>query len=390
MYVELHMLQSFGPSCLNRDDVNAPKDCLFGGVRRARISSQCIKRAVRWHPAFSKAVGQEISKRTKRQAERLTKELCEETGADEDLTGRIVSAVFSRALVRVEKNLSTNVLLFLGKDEVSRIRQAIVDNWDALAKAAAKGKEQLAKVAKKVAEGLKPGTKAADVALFGRMVADKPTWNVDAACQVAHAISTHRVQMESDFYTAVDDLNPQAETGAGMMGTIEFNSACFYRYSLLDWCQLLNNFAGKNDGGKYNNPTEEDYRLARAAVEGFLRASVFAIPSGRQHSMAAQNLPSFVMVVVRPEGAPCSLANAFEQPVRVSEYETGGLVRKSIEALDDYWARLDKMYGTAKDATVIACWDTEAEVKALAPARVESVEKLFQGVIGLLPSGGGD
>jgi CRISPR system Cascade subunit CasC len=145
---------------------------------------------------------------------------------------------------------------------------------------------------------------------------------------VAHAISTNKVSMEFDFFTAVDDLSPKEETGAGMMGTVEFNSACFYRYANIDLKQLAKNLG---------NDTE----LAEKAVEAFLRASVAAIPTGKQNSMAAQNPPSLVFAVVREQGL-WSLANAFVNPVRPGN---DGLVQKSITALEDYWGKLAAAYG---------------------------------------------
>jgi CRISPR system Cascade subunit CasC len=150
---------------------------------------------------------------------------------------------------------------------------------------------------KKELNRLLNGGMAVDLALFGRMLADLPNKNIDAACQVAHALSTNKVSMEFDFFTAVDDLSPEEETGAGMMGTVEFNSACFYRYANIDLKQLTGNLAG-------------DSELAQKAVEAFLRAAVATIPTGKQNSMAAQNPPSLVFAVVRDKGL-WSLANAF-------------------------------------------------------------------------------
>jgi CRISPR system Cascade subunit CasC len=185
------------------------------------------------------------------------------------------------------------------------------------------------------------GRKAVDLALFGRMVADAPERNVEAACQVAHAISTHRVNADLDFFTALDDLQPQGEPGAGMMGTVEFNSACMYRYALLDLVQLKNNLEG-------------DAELALEAALAFLKASVQAVPSGKQNSMAAHNPPSLVMVVIRTAGVPWSLANAFQHPVTAGTPDQGGLVEQSIRRLDAYWGRLQAVYGTTGIQTSVA------------------------------------
>lgn len=174
------------------------------------------------------------------------------------------------------------------------------------------------------------------------MLAENTALNIDAACQVAHAISTHRVSMEMDFYTAVDDLQARGgivteegdeELGAGMMGFTSFNSACFYRYARIDWGQLVKNLGGNAD-------------LAQRTVEGFLRAAIDAIPSGKQNGFGAQNPTSLAMTVVREDGKSWNLANAFERPVRPGR-ETG-LIEPSIQALDTFWGNLARTRDDAK------------------------------------------
>ena len=157
-----------------------------------------------------------------------------------------------------------------------------------------------------------------DIALFGRMLAVMPEKNQHAACQVAHAISTHSVEREFDFYTAVDDLKPEDTAGADMMGTIEFNSACFYRYAVVDWEKLVSNLQGDAD-------------LAGKGLRAFLEGFVIAEPTGKQNTFAAHNPPEFVSISVRRHGAPRNLANAFEAPVFTRRGES--LTRKSAEAL---------------------------------------------------------
>src|SRR3989304_10622478 len=163
-----------------------------------------------------------------------------------------------------------------------------------------KAKKQAAQNAdpelKKAPDKVFNGGKAVDVALFGRMLADMPEKNQDAACQVAHAISTHSVEREFDFYTAVDDLKPEDTAGADMMGTIEFNSACFYRYAVVDWEKLTSNLQG-------------DTGLAEKGLRAFLEGFVVAAPTGKQKTFAAHNPPEFVAVSVRRHTAPRSLAN---------------------------------------------------------------------------------
>lgn len=141
------------------------------------------------------------------------------------------------------------------------------------------------------------------------MLADMPEKNQNAACQVAHAISTHAVEREFDFYTAVDQLKPEDTAGADMMGTVEFNSACFYRYALIDWEKLRENL-------------QDDVTLAEKGLKAFLEGFIIAEPTGKQNSFAAHNPPEFVAISVRYKAAPRNLANAFEIPIRVKRDES--------------------------------------------------------------------
>ncbi len=340
MFVELHILQNFAPANLNRDDTGSPKDCEFGGFRRARVSSHCWKRAIRTAfrdegliPASDRAI------RTKRVLEEVVKRLAARGRDEEGARPRVIAALASVELT-VKEDGKTEYLLFLGEREIAALADACEQWWDALTPAAPPTGEAGPKPKKKAAKDSVPvevktalgrrfeGGRAADLALFGRMLADMPERNIDAAAQVAHAISTNRVSMEFDFYTAVDDLNSAETAGAGMMGTIEFNSACFYRYANIDVTALAKSL---------------DPDLARRTVSAFIHASVNAIPTGKQNSMAAHNKPSFVMAVVREDSA-CNLANAFLKPARPGrEYD---LCQASMRQLDEHWGKLSGMYGT--------------------------------------------
>lgn len=174
------------------------------------------------------------------------------------------------------------------------------------------------------------GGKAIDVALFGRMLADMPQKNQDASCQVAHGISTHAVEREFDFYTAVDDLKPEDTSGADMMGTVEFNSACFYRYAVVDWQKLQSNLQG-------------DTELAAKGLRAFLEGFVVSEPTGKQNTFAAHNPPEFVAISVRSKTAPRNLANAFETALRPGRNES--LTRKSAEALVEKGKTLQAYFG---------------------------------------------
>jgi CRISPR system Cascade subunit CasC len=384
MFVELHILQNFAPSNLNRDDSNAPKDCEFGGYRRARISSQCLKRAVRTtFRDLDLLPAEHRSQRTKRVSEALADRL---TRAGHDMaaaTTVAAAAVTGLGLKFDEKSApddrKTQYLLFLAEAELDALAAACDAHWDALAAVVpteSTGSGRAAKraasavVPKPVQEALKAvlnGGKAADLALFGRMLADLPDKNVEAASQVAHAISTNRVAMEFDFYTAVDDLKPDDTAGADMLGTIEFNSATFYRYSNVDLRQLAHNLG-------------DDEELARATLAAFIRATIAAIPTGKQNSMAAQNPPSFVLAVVR-DGGLWSLANAFLSPVTPAS--DGDLVGKSQQALDRYWGQLTTMYG---DDSIRGVWHIALDDRGLSHLQgtnAGNVRRLVNNVLGI-------
>lgn len=290
--IEIHALQNFAPSNLNRDDTGAPKDALFGGTRRARVSSQCLKRAVRQH--FSGLIEQnvlaseDVAWRTKRILDALTKSLVDKGRPEAEAAEKSRLALAAMELT-VKDDGKSEYLLFLGQREISGIANIIDEKWDSITAAEAgptegkksgKAKKQAAQNAdpelKKALDKVFNGGKAVDVALFGRMLADMPEKNQNAACQVAHAISTHSVEREFDFYTAVDDLKPEDTSGADMMGTVEFNSACFYRYAVVDWEKLVANLQG-------------DTVLAGKGLCAFLEGFVVAEPTGKQNTFAAHN-----------------------------------------------------------------------------------------------------
>lgn len=352
MHVELHILQSFAPSCLNRDDTNSPKDCTFGGVRRARLSSQALKRAVRTSPLFRERVGAEVGVRTKLLVDEVVRALVS-SGREAEQARLRAAAALSAAGYQMD-GAKSKVLLFLSPGEIAGYAAAIDAHWDALgeilvaansddgaekgkAKPKGKGDKGAAgpKLPKEALDALKAlgssNCEAADIALFGRMVAENTNMSITAACQVAHALSTHEVRPEADFFTAVDDLQPREETGAGMMGTIEFNSACYYRYASVDLGQLAATLGG-------------DVEQAKKVAMAFLEAAIHARPSARQATMAAHNPPSYILVRIREHGAPCALTNAFVKPTRPSR--DLDLAEVSIQALEDYEKRLDAMYGS--------------------------------------------
>ena len=369
--LELHLLQNFAPANLNRDDTGSPKDAYFGGVRRGRISSQSFKRAMRMYFKEQALIPAEhLAVRTKRLTEKLV-ELLTARGRSRDVATKIVNLALGGLKLQVdEKNDKTQYLVYFGSKELGAVAEQIDRHWADLEAAVPKdetGKKKDKKSAKDaVPKGLVDalgkvldGGKAVDVALFGRMLADLPEKNQYAACQVAHAISTHKIEHNEDFYTAVDDLKPDDNAGADMLGTVEFNSACYYRYAVIDLVKLHANLLG-------------DDELLLKGVEAFLRSSIYALPTGKQNSFAAHQLPNFIGFTVRQEASPRSLANAFEKPVRISQ---DGWLNASADALIGEWNELEAIFGQGGKTYIIN--RTKAPLDGLLEAtNVDNVDAL--------------
>lgn len=355
--IEFHILQNFPPSNLNRDDSGAPKDCDFGGYRRQRISSQCLKRSVRQSDVFRELLTDRLGIRTKRGPEKVADRLVA-TGLPLEQAKAQAEAFFEAMYGLDEAEGKTKYLLYVGAEELQRAADLLIEAQADVAPAAqqvaallaappAKGDKKAKDMHNKaLTEVSKPfvalakqyektyprHVRAVDVALFGRMLADSPTENVDAACQVSHAISVNRMNMEFDYFTAVDDLKPDDNAGAAMIGTVGFASSCFYRFACVDLDQLTRNLGG-------------DAKAAQEGVMAFAEAFIQARPSGKQSTFAAHSLPALVLFVVREKGQPVSLVNAFEQPVRPSATTGQSLTDVAIAALSSHYGKLKKMYG---------------------------------------------
>lgn len=323
--IDIHILQTVPPSNLNRDDTGSPKTAIYGGVRRSRVSSQAWKRAAR--EAFKSYLDEsELGTRTKRVVDLLAEEIVDQAPELEERASELASSTFETIGIKLEKpkkdaTLQSQYLLFLSRRQIQNLASAAIE---------AAGADDVKKAlrAAKVKD-LANRDHSVDIALFGRMVADQKTdINVDAAAQVAHAISVHSVETEFDYYTAVDDRLDDDETGAGMIGTVEFNSATLYRYAAVDVNRLADNLG--------------DALATRRAVEAFLQAFVRSMPSGKQNSFAHRTLPEAVVVVVR-ESQPINLVGAFEKPIR--ELERKGRVKRAAEELCNEAQEIERAYG---------------------------------------------
>ncbi|MFD4611917.1 type I-E CRISPR-associated protein Cas7/Cse4/CasC [Streptomyces sp. NPDC058440] len=347
MLIELHLLQSFPVSNLNRDDLGQPKTARFGGYTRARISSQSLKRAARNLFDQHGLDPAELGVRTKRLRDAAAA-LLTTRGRDEERALEICQAGLEELGFAAHAATGlTKYLLYVGKPAQQLLADYCDQRWDELTKAvteAKKRKEKQEKTPRKTAAAKtaakKPtkqiqqeakrildGTRAADIAMFGRMIADNTDFNVNAASQVAHALSTHAVVNEFDYYTALDDLRPDAEPAADMIGTIDFNAACFYRYANLDLNQLAQNLP-------------EDPDLVARSARAWLYSFIHAVPGGKQNSMAARTMPQTLLGVVRETGA-WNLANAFLSPVT----DVPDLMAASTQRLVDHFQQLRSFYG---------------------------------------------
>lgn len=307
-YIDIHVLQVAPPSCINRDDTGSPKTAVYGGTTRARVSSQAWKHAIRamFKDIFAE---DELGVRTKKVAEMIEtkiKELDPNANAEKclklalDAIGKLYKDNNNDKGIKVSDDGTSKVLIFFSNAQAEAVARLAIDDC--------KDKKEYKKALEE-----KPSV---DIALFGRMVADAPLLNCDAAAQVAHAISTHTVHNEYDYFTAVDDLSGEETAGAGHLGTVEFNSATLYRYATVNVNELQNSL--KN--------------LTPAAVKGFVQAFVRAMPTGKQNTFANRTYPDFVYVTVRRD-QPVNLCGAFEVPVQT---QGGGYLQQSVEALQKY------------------------------------------------------
>ena len=304
MFVDIHVLQTVPPSCVNRDDTGSPKTAIYGGVRRARVSSQAWKHAVRltfrtmYTPDKLSARTKRIVRMVEKHIQALSPDLKAETEA--------VKVLKAAGLPINEKDLDkgTDALFFMSESQAEALAQIAVNDPDKM-----QDKEACKKALKENA--------SIDLALFGRMVASDPSLNYDAAAQVAHAISTHSVQNEFDYFTAVDDLSSEDSAGAGHLGTVEFNSSTLYRYATVNVNELF---------GSLGDDTPE-------AVRRFAEAFVCSMPTGKQNTFANRTLPDTVYVAVRKD-QPVNLVGAFEQPVR--QDSLGGYANPSEKRLMEY------------------------------------------------------
>lgn len=370
MFIQIHMLQSMPPGNLNRDETGQPKKCLFGGVTRGRISSQCLKRNIRMSPEFKEAFGDTLANRTvflprmiadaiktndfgvpeeeipDLMAAIAAKFKKEKTGGDveeESDTEEDEQDVSTGATESIDGTGVTGQLVFFQQPFAQKIAELMSElrtenkrlydffiGRKLKPKVTKEEEKEIKKFVQKISEASK--TLTVDIGLFGRMTTSDLVVNVEASCQVAHAISTHETMIESDYFTAMDDLKTQFATtqtamaGAAFIGSGEtevfFNSGVYYKYLNLD-----------TEGLKKNLPSLSIDDMAKIAST-LIRAAAYATPAGKQNSFAAHSVPELILVEVSKTKRPISYANAFLQPV-VSGADRN-LMTESSKALNAY------------------------------------------------------
>ena len=329
MYMDLHIIQTVPPSCVNRDDTGSPKTAVYGGTMRARVSSQAWKHAMRsmFQDIFP---AQQNGYRTKK-SEKLVAEkiLQNHSEIDAEKAKKMALEILKLADVKSDSD-KKDVLFFISANQVAALAE-LAREYDSLSKD--EKKKQSKSFEKKIKDALRDNP-SIDILLFGRMSANDPSLNYDATAQVAHSISTHTVSNEYDYFTAVDDCNEEDTVGAGHLGTVEFNSSTLYRYATVNIAEL----------DKYL--TKDELKLT---VRGFAEAFILSMPTGKQNTFANRTLPDLVYVTMRKD-QPVNLAGAFEKPVYAGDE---GYVEKSKAALFEHAKKVYADYVTEPECAWI-------------------------------------
>ena len=327
LYVDFHILQTVPPSCINRDDTGSPKTAVYGGVTRARVSSQAWKHAMR--AAFAENAQLDVGKRTKKAAE-LVKEQILALDPEQKKADKMAKEALKYVGIKSDDKKGTDALIFISSEQAKALAELVVG-----------GCTEDEKYEKALIEN-----PSADMVLFGRMVAQKTSLNYDAAAQVAHSISTHAVQNEYDYFTAVDDCQAEDNAGAGHLGTVEYNSSTLYRYATVNVMELVGQLGAAQ---------------AAETVRAFGEAFLFSMPTGKQNTFANRTLPDAVYVTLR-EDQPVNLCGAFERAVPRS---VQGYAAPSKAALAQY---AQQMYSSFAEAPAQS-FTVGSGLEELAPAQ---------------------
>lgn len=384
VFLDIHVLQTVPPSCLNRDDTGSPKSAVYGGVTRSRVSSQCWKKAMRdFFKDHTDALGDELGKnigiRSKKMVSEIVKAMLalspELTQEDAELLALEAmqvaglatapkGAAKSKKAKKVDEDATTDgveeetegekdLLSFLSRQQIEDFAKVVCEAPTDIAG----NKKQLVAVLKE--------NKSLDLALFGRMVASNPELSVEACAHVAQIISTHRVNTEYDFFAATDDIAGDSHAGSAHLGVVEYNSGTLYRYATVAVHELFKELS-----------TEP--KVLEVAIREFIRAFVLSMPTGKQSTMAAHTKPDAVMISVRTD-SPINMAAAFEKPVTGS-----GIVEASVKAFEGYVNAVYEDWGNPVNSYIVGrhlaptmgtkiSFKDDADITALSKTVVEKV-----------------
>lgn len=328
-FIQLHLLTSYPPSNLNRDDLGRPKTAIMGGKTRLRVSSQSLKRAWRTSDEFAKTFEGHIGTRTKEMGIQVYQALITKNVAEKDAKtwAKQIAEIFGKPKKANEEkplqDLETEQLVHFSPEEKTAVF-ALVDQL--VEKNSAPSADDLKLLQKKHT--------AVDIAMFGRMLARSPEFSTEAAVQVAHAITVHDVAVEDDYFTAVDDLNNgEEDMGAGHIGETEFGAGVFYLYLCINYDLLKENLGDKV--------------LADKAIAALIEAAAKVPPNGKQNSFASRAYASYLLAE-KGEQQPRSLSVAFLKPVRGED-----LLNKAIAEIESKRANMEKTYGPCADGSIV-------------------------------------
>ena len=329
-FVQLHLLTNYPPSNLNRDDTGRPKTAVVGDANRLRISSQSQKRAWRTSEVFEVSLSGSLGTRTKLKGKEVYQAL--KNGGVGEKLARDWAKKIAQQFGKLKSDKKTDNDADLEIEQLAHLSPEEMDAIQALTDVLIQRKEEPTEEELKL---LSRPRRAVDIAMFGRMLADSPVHNVEAAVQVAHAITVHRVAVEDDYFSAVDDLNTRENSGAGHIGERGFGAGLFYLYIAIDRALLKANLGG-------------DEALVARALEALVHAVTQVSPTGMQNSFASRAYAGYVLAEKGLQ-QPRSLSQAFLKPVRSHE-DGAGMFELSVQAIETRMNNFDAVYGACAEA----------------------------------------
>ena len=331
-FIQLHLLTAYAPSNLNRDDLGRPKTAKMGNTDRLRISSQSLKRAWRTSDCFYQSLSDHIGTRSRRFARDWVYKPMIDNGISEKIAKQSAIKIAGQfGKVKNEKspkdpltNLEIEQLVHISNYEQQAIKQLV----DLLISEKREPTDNEVKLLRKENSSI-------DIALFGRMLADSPAFNIEAACQVSHALGVSTVTIEDDFFTAVDDLNNNdVDAGSAHLGERGFASALFYTYVCISRDLLLENL-------------NSDEVLVEKTLKALTESAAKVAPTGMQNSFASRAYTSYLLIE-KGSQQPRSLAVAYFNPIRSQD-----LVNDAITRLEEQRDKFDKVYGQCADSRYV-------------------------------------